>query len=182
MKPTTLARIDVWPRPNLAWEGRRRQGLLVAGALRMPCALGRSGPVCAKREGDGASPVGSFALVQAFWRPDRIRRPLTRLPLFPIRPKDGWCDAAEDRNYNRPVALPYPASVERMWREDGLYDLVVDIAWNRGPIRKGRGSAIFLHLAREGFRPTEGCVALRRSDASKLLARLGPHTRIVIHR
>lgn len=176
MKSTTLARIDVWPRP-----GCRRQGLLVAGALRIPCALGKTGPVCAKREGDGASPVGSFALLQAFWRPDRMRRPFTRLPLFPIRKSDGWCDAPLDRNYNCPVTLPYPASHERMWREDRLYDLVVDIAWNRGPIRKGRGSAIFLHLARENFKPTEGCVALRRQDALKLLARLGPHTRIVIH-
>lgn len=177
MKPTTLARIDVYPRP-----GCRRQGHVVAGALRMDCALGRAGPVSAKREGDGGSPVGSFALVQAFWRPDRQARPFTRLPLALIRRADGWCDAPADRNYNRPVALPYPASVERMWREDGLYDVVIDIAWNRGPIRKGRGSAIFLHLAREGFLPTEGCVAMRRRDALTLLARIGPRTRMVIHR
>ncbi|KMO27857.1 L,D-transpeptidase catalytic domain protein, partial [Methylobacterium variabile] len=109
------------------------------------------------------------------------RRPATPLPLRPIRPDDGWCDDPRDRRYNQPLTLPAPGiSAERLWRDDGLYDLVIDLDYNRGPIRRGRGSAIFLHVARPGFRPTEGCVALRRPDLVRLLRRLGPATRLTI--
>lgn len=155
----------------------RRRGRIVAGPLVLPCALGRAGPTHDKREGDGATPVGRFRVLQAFYRADRMRRPRTPLPLAPIGAADGWCDDPRDRNYNRPVRLPYPAGHERMQREDGLYDVVLDLAYNRAPIRKGRGSAIFLHCARPGFAPTEGCVAIDPRAVARLLARIGPQTR-----
>ena len=158
----------------------RRRGRLLAGPLALPCALGRSGPTRAKREGDGASPAGRFALLGGFYRADRLRRPRTGLRLVPIRPQDGWCDDPGDRRYNRRVRRPYPASHEALWREDHLYDLVLDIGANRAPIVKGRGSAIFLHFARPGFAPTEGCVAVEPRMAARLLARIGPRTRIAI--
>lgn len=93
---------------------------------------------------------------------------------MPARRDDGWCDAPADRNYNRPVRLPYSASTERMWRSDHLYDLVIILDYNIWPRQRGRGSAIFLHIARDGFQPTEGCIALRRQDLGKLLSRIGP--------
>ncbi|HEX8167564.1 MAG TPA: L,D-transpeptidase family protein [Beijerinckiaceae bacterium] len=158
----------------------RRRGRIVAGPLVLPCALGRSGPTRDKREGDGATPVGRFRALQAFYRADRVRRPRARLPLAPIRADDGWCDDPRDRNYNRPVRLPYPAGHERMARDDGLYDVVLDLAWNRGPVRKGRGSAIFLHCARPGFTPTEGCVAIDPNAIARLLARIGPRTMVEV--
>jgi L,D-peptidoglycan transpeptidase YkuD (ErfK/YbiS/YcfS/YnhG family) len=172
---TTLDAIRVYRSPL-----DRRLGRIVAGPLVLPCALGRSGTAQAKREGDGATPVGRFRVIQALYRADRVRRPRTRLPVSPIRPDDGWCDDPGDRNYNRPVRLPYPAGHERMHRDDGLYDMVLDLAHNRGPIRKGRGSAIFLHCARPGFGPTEGCVAVDPRAVARLLARIGPGTRIEI--
>lgn len=172
---STLSRLVVRRRP-----GDPARGWLAAGGLVLPCALGRSGVTRDKREGDGATPAGRFAPLQAFFRADAGPRPRTTLPLRAIRPSDGWCDAARDRNYNRPVALPYPASAERMMREDGLYDLVVDLSANRRPILKGRGSAIFLHVARTGVQPTEGCIALEKRALAKLLARIGPRTRIVV--
>jgi L,D-peptidoglycan transpeptidase YkuD (ErfK/YbiS/YcfS/YnhG family) len=157
-----------------------RRGRIIAGPLVLSCALGRSGPTRDKREGDGATPIGRFRVLQAFFRTDRVRRPHTRLPLTPIGAADGWCDDPRDRNYNRPVRLPYPAGHERMRRDDGLYDVVLDLAYNRGPIRKGRGSAIFLHCARPGFVRTEGCVAVEPRVIARLLARIGPETRIAI--
>jgi L,D-peptidoglycan transpeptidase YkuD (ErfK/YbiS/YcfS/YnhG family) len=157
-----------------------RRGVLVAGPLALPCALGRAGVTHAKREGDGASPAGRFRLLGAFYRADRLPRPRTRLPVRALRPTDGWCDDPGDRRYNRPVRLPYGARHERMWRDDHVYDVVIDIAWNRGPIVRGRGSAIFLHLARPGFSPTEGCVAVEPRKIARLLERLGPRTRIEI--
>jgi L,D-peptidoglycan transpeptidase YkuD (ErfK/YbiS/YcfS/YnhG family) len=133
-----------------------------------------------KREGDGATPIGTFELRKAFFRADRLRAPRTALRLKATAPADGWCDAIRDRNYNRPVPRPYPASAEAMWRADGLYDLVIVIGYNDRPRVQGRGSAIFMHVAREGFQPTEGCIALRLKDLRKLLAVAGPRTRICL--
>lgn len=158
----------------------RRQGRVHAGWAVMPCALGQAGRRAIKREGDGATPVGTFRPVCVYYRPDRLPRPCTGLPLRALRHDDGWCDAPTDRNYNRPVRHPYPASAEAMWRADHLYDLVLVIDHNRRPRVRGAGSAIFLHLAREGFAPTAGCVALRRPDMIRLIARLRGATRIRI--
>jgi L,D-peptidoglycan transpeptidase YkuD (ErfK/YbiS/YcfS/YnhG family) len=142
--------------------------------------LGRSGRRTLKREGDGATPTGLFRLESIYYRPDRGPRPQTGLPLKIIRPTDGWCDAPADRNYNRSVCHPYPASAEEMWRPDGLYDVVVVLDCNRRPRIRGRGSAIFMHVARPGFKPTEGCIALRRADLVRILAHLKPGARIRI--
>jgi L,D-peptidoglycan transpeptidase YkuD (ErfK/YbiS/YcfS/YnhG family) len=101
------------------------------------------------------------------------------LPLRAISRNDGWCDEACDRNYNRSVRLPYRAHCEEMWRADGLYDLVVVVGYNDAPRIRGKGSAIFIHVAREGFKPTEGCVALTRADLIRLAARLNRATRLV---
>lgn len=122
-----------------------------------------------KREGDGATPIGQWPVRQVFYRADRLPRPRTALPLRRIHRRDGWCDAPADRNYNRPVSHPYPASAEEMWRKDELYDLVVVLGYNDRPRRRGAGSAIFMHVARDDLKPTAGCVALRRADILKVL-------------
>jgi L,D-peptidoglycan transpeptidase YkuD (ErfK/YbiS/YcfS/YnhG family) len=160
--------------------GDRRRGLLAFEGLWAPCALGRSGIRLDKREGDGATPAGRFRLLGVLYRPDRGPRPVTGLPVAAIRPDSGWCDDPADRRYNRPVRLPYPAGHERLWRDDRLYDLVVVIDHNFAPPVKGRGSAVFLHLAAPGFGPTAGCVAMAEPTMRKLLARAGPGTTIAI--
>jgi L,D-peptidoglycan transpeptidase YkuD (ErfK/YbiS/YcfS/YnhG family) len=157
-----------------------RRGVLQAGPFAFACALGRSGVTRRKREGDGASPAAELRPLRLFYRADKAPRPATGLPLRPIRPLDGWCDDARHPRYNQPVTLPFPASHERMWREDGLYDLVVDLDWNRGPRVPGRGSAIFMHVARPGLKPTEGCIALPAPALRRILARIGPSTRIIL--
>lgn len=154
--------------------------MVVCGPLRLPCALGRSGRRVGKHEGDGATPVGCFALRQAFYRADRLGRPRTSLPLVPLHRNDGWCDDQYDRNYNRNVRHPYPASAEHLWRSDHLYDLIVVMGHNDHPRVRGRGSAVFIHVAAAGLQPTEGCIALRRHDLVRLLARLSRGTKIKI--
>ena len=151
-------------------------GLMDIGGRRVRCALGRSGvaPAAAKREGDGASPAGVWPIRRVLWRPDRGPAPTAAFELAPIAPDDGWCDEPSDPAYNRPVRLPYPASAERMWLEEGLYDVVVVLGHNDDPVVPGMGSAIFLHLARADFGPTEGCVALARPDLEALLGRARP--------
>ena len=158
----------------------RRAGWLLVGGLVLPCALGRSGRRAIKREGDGATPLGTFRPLRVLFRADREGRPRTSLPVRRLRPDDGWCDAPADANYNRHVRHPYPGSAEEMWRADHLYDLVVVIDHNQRPRMRNGGSAIFLHLAREGFAPTAGCVALRRADMVRLISRLRRRSRICI--
>jgi L,D-peptidoglycan transpeptidase YkuD (ErfK/YbiS/YcfS/YnhG family) len=159
---------------------RSATGTLICGNLRFRCALGRSGARAVKHEGDGASPRGTFAVREIYYRGDKLLRPHATLPLRRLRPDDGWCDAVGDRNYNRRVRHPYPTSAERLWRSDGLYDLVVVLGYNDRPRVQGLGSAIFMHVAKPGYSPTEGCVALRRPDLEKLLSVIGPRTRIVL--
>lgn len=156
------------------------RGVVAMAGRTLPCALGRSGRKALKREGDGATPCGRFRLEGVYYRADRSPRPRTGLPVRPITRTDEWCDAVGDRNYNRPVRHPYPASAEAMWRSDGLYDVVVVLNYNLKPRLRGRGSAIFLHVARPGFSPTEGCIALRRPDLLRLLSVLGRGARVHI--
>lgn len=148
------------------------RGHVRLGICLYPCALGRTGRRARKREGDGATPVGRWAFRDVFYRPDRVRHPRTGLAVRALEPAQGWCDAPSDRNYNRPVRHPYAASAERLWRGDELYDLVIVLDYNLRPRVKGLGSAIFMHLARPGYRPTEGCIALSRPHLEHLLARL----------
>lgn len=156
-----------------------RRGVLTIANLRVPCTLGRSGIVALKREGDGATPRGRFTIEEVLFNPQRLRRPRTAFKSRPIDARDGWCDDPRDRNYNRPVRHPYPASAERLYRDDGLYDIVVVLSHNMRPRQRGRGSAIFMHVARKDFGPTEGCIALARGDLERILATLRRGTRIV---
>jgi L,D-peptidoglycan transpeptidase YkuD (ErfK/YbiS/YcfS/YnhG family) len=126
-----------------------------------------------KREGDGATPAGAWRVRGVLYRADRVRHPRTALAIQPMRRDDGWCDAPADRNYNRLVKHPYPGSAERLWRADGLYDVLVVLDYNERPRVRGGGSAIFVHVARPDYAPTEGCIALARRHLERLLERLG---------
>jgi L,D-peptidoglycan transpeptidase YkuD (ErfK/YbiS/YcfS/YnhG family) len=161
-------------------SGDRARGILRAGNAAFPVALGRSGILANKFEGDGGTPRGRFRLKRLWWRKDRITRPQTALPTRPIRPEDAWSEDPEDRRYNRPVLRLAGEPGDRLTRSDDLYDLIIEIDHNDRPRVAGRGSAVFIHVARDGFRPTAGCVALRRNDLFRLLERLGPRTWIRI--
>lgn len=155
-------------------------GRLAAGGAQVPCSLGRSGRRVGKREGDGATPIGSWRLTEVLYRADRVPRPRSAVPIRSLRPDDGWCDAVGDRNYNRHVRHPYPSSAERLWRDDHVYDLIVVMTHNRVPRVQGRGSAVFVHLARPDNTPTEGCIALEERDLRRLLAHCSRRTRVVV--
>jgi L,D-peptidoglycan transpeptidase YkuD (ErfK/YbiS/YcfS/YnhG family) len=145
-------------------------GLLRFRGETLRCALGAGGIRADKQEGDGATPLGLLPIRRVLFRADRGARPATALPAELIAPDDGWCDDPGHADYNRQVRLPHPARHERLWREDAVYDVIGVLGWNDAPVRRGRGSAIFLHLARPGLPPTEGCVALPGADLRRLLA------------
>ena len=170
-----LKAIDVRAAPGI-----RTRGVLRAGPLAWPVALGRGGILANKREGDGGTPRGTFRPVRLWWRADRNPRPATALPVRRITASDAWCEAPADRRYNRPIRVPVGQPGDRLGREDHLYDFIIEIDHNTRPRIAGRGSGVFLHLANPGLAPTAGCVAMPRGRLRQLLKNLGPYTRICI--
>jgi L,D-peptidoglycan transpeptidase YkuD (ErfK/YbiS/YcfS/YnhG family) len=175
MADPVISLIRVRTRP-----GTRTKGILSAGPFRFPVSLGRGGVRADKREGDGGTPRGTFRLVRLWWRKDRHARPQTRLPLRPIRPEDAWIEDPADRRYNRHMRRAPGEPGDRLKRDDHLYDFIIEIDHNTRPRVAKRGSAVFIHAARDGFAPTAGCVGLELKTLKRLLARLGPKTRIEI--
>ena len=164
-----------------AAPGTRTRGVLTAGALAFPVALGRGGILANKREGDGGTPRGRFRLRQLWWRADRMPKPATLLPARPIGPQDAWCEDPADRRYNQAIRVAPDRTGDRLRRADQLYDLIIEIDHNTRPRVARRGSAVFIHVARPGLTPTAGCVAMPKPRLRQLLARLGPSSRIIIH-
>ena len=144
-------------------------GVLAFAGTKLRAALGRSGVRAQKQEGDGATPAGLLPLRRVLYRADRIARPRTVVPVMPLAPHDGWCDEPGHADYNRPVRLPHDGRHESLWRSDGVYDLIGILGWNDAPVVRGMGSAIFLHVARPDFAPTEGCIALALPDLRSVL-------------
>jgi L,D-peptidoglycan transpeptidase YkuD (ErfK/YbiS/YcfS/YnhG family) len=175
-KPALLRRLRVTSLP-----GRRMQGRLSAGTNVIRCALGPAGIVAAKREGDGATPKGRFAILYGRFRPDQKLRP-GMLNMAPQRRDDGWSDDIRSGQYNRPVRLPQRLSHEAMWRKDHLYDVVFVLDYNIRPRVISRGSAIFFHLAKPDYAPTAGCVAISAADMRRLLPRLSRRATIIIEK
>lgn len=139
------------------------------------CAIGKGGladPPSTKREGDGKTPVGTYRLTTLYYRADRVERPITGLPLRIVQPDDLWCDDQDHPMYNRPVAAPFAASAEKMWRTDHAYDLCAVLDYNLFPAIAGAGSAIFVHLpAAQGgeLTPTEGCIRIDEATFRALI-------------
>jgi L,D-peptidoglycan transpeptidase YkuD (ErfK/YbiS/YcfS/YnhG family) len=159
---------------------RPTRGTLTCGGASYPCALGRSGVTTDKKEGDGATPAGTFPLRRVFFRAEQLDWPQTKLPVAPIDPNDGWCDAPQSPSYNQLVRMHFPDSAEYLWRDDHVYDLIVVIGYNDAPVVPGKGSAIFMHIAQPDYAPTEGCVALSRDDLVRIVNQLDATSLITI--
>ena len=144
------------------------------------CSLGKGDVTTDKQEGDGATPLGTFKLREVFYRPDRLKQPKTSLPVSPLRPEDGWSDDPNQRDYNKKIALPHPGRSEDLWRKDAIYDVIVVIGYNDSPPQKAKGSAIFMHVAKQDYSPTEGCVALKQADLLEILETLTADSQIEI--
>lgn len=174
-KPAYFSSITVARAPM-----ERSKGILSAGNRQFPCALGRSGITAGGFEGDGATPAGNYKFLEAWYRSDReILRP-SGLTINRITRDSGWCDAPVDRNYNRAVKLPYPASHEKMCREDRLYDWCLVFDHNMSKRSHNLGSAVFFHIAQENLAPTEGCIAIQPQDMRWIVGHIGTSTRLII--
>lgn len=165
---------------DLVVKRRKSAWCAQLGDQAWPCAVGKGGIIGEKREGDGATPVGCWPMRRVLFRPDRVSAPVTVLPVAPLSPEDGWCDDPGDVHYNQAVRLPYAGRHERLWRDDGLYDILVVLGHNDSPPVAGCGSAIFLHVAGPGYAPTEGCVALAMPDLLTVLQTIDPDSCVCI--
>ncbi|MBL4870980.1 MAG: L,D-transpeptidase family protein [Robiginitomaculum sp.] len=155
---------------------------LSIGSKVYACAIGKKGtiPFEQGREGDGKTPLGMYPLRYGLYRNDRISLPACPLEFHIIGENDGWCDAAIDPAYNRPVHLPYPASAEKLYKDSHVYDIIIVLGHNDNPPIADLGSAIFLHIARPNYAPTEGCIAISQTDMLSLLPKLTRDTCIDI--
>ena len=162
--------IEVFPPDTLIWFHQTCH-----------CVLGWGGVCANKYEGDGVTPVGRWPLRSVYYRPDRIGKPKTLLPTQALKPEDGWCDDPKNAAYNQHIKKPFAASYEDLWREDGIYDLIVVLGHNDSPPQPDKGSAIFMHVVQPDLSPTEGCIALALDDLVEILKSSGPETAIVIH-
>jgi L,D-peptidoglycan transpeptidase YkuD (ErfK/YbiS/YcfS/YnhG family) len=153
-------------------DANKPRGVLVANGKRYECVLGSEGCLAAddKVEGDGKTPLGHFPIRYAYYRADRMERPASDLDLIALSPEMGWCDDVGHSDYNKAIIKPFDASHENLWREDHVYDLIIVIGHNDDPVVVNRGSAVFIHIAREGYIPTRGCIALAKSDLIEVLA------------
>jgi len=175
-----IAQLIVTKKAKICRDASFPQGHLRAGLLNLSCTLGRTGISHSKHEGDGATPAGRWPLLFGFYRADHMPRPRAYTQLEAIKQDLGWCDEPSSPLYNRPVRLPFEPSHEDMWRDDGLYDLVIVLGQNLKVRHKGGGSAIFMHCARPDFTPTAGCVALQPQDFRRLLPRLSKKTVLIV--
>jgi L,D-peptidoglycan transpeptidase YkuD (ErfK/YbiS/YcfS/YnhG family) len=163
---------------NLEYRG----GYLYWPSGRARAAAGIGGVRSDKKEGDGATPAGTFYLPFGMYRQDRIKLPMTDFPMIPLEQSYAWVSDPRDLNYNKLVKLPYPSVTEKLWRNDGIYDLILVVGYNFNPIRPGAGSAIFLHISRPNFSPTSGCIAVKRSILLKLITILGTDSTLTIRK
>ena len=161
-------------------DGNGWRARAAGAAQSWPCAIGRGGVTQDKREGDGATPLGRWPLREVLYRPDRLAAPETALGVQPLSPDMGWCDDPEHPDYNRLIRRPSSARHETLWRHDRVYDVIVVLGYNDSPVVPGLGSAIFLHVARPRFEPTEGCVALRQADLLGYLGYAGPGDAVIV--
>ena len=153
---------------------------LIYGDYKVKCAIGKRGISSSKKEGDLTSPRGKFKIKGLFYRKDRIKKLKTKLKKIPIIKNMGWCDDPRSKQYNKLVKLPYSQTTEKLYRKDNIYDLILVLNYNMNPVKKNKGSAIFIHVAKKKMTPTKGCVAVNKIELLKLLKLIKKKTLIKI--
>ena len=158
-----------------------KSGYLKFKNLKFKCALGKAGVGKKKIEGDNITPKGTFGIVKIYYRSDRIKKIYSKIKLFKIKNKMGWCDDPNSKKYNQLIKLPSKYTHEKLYRKDNIYDLVIVLNYNMIPIIKNKGSAIFIHVAKKNYKKTAGCVALKKKHLLKLIENIKNKTKIIIN-
>ena len=153
---------------------------LTYGQNKVKCAIGKRGIGLKKKEGDLITPIGQYKIKYILYRKDRIKKIQTKLRKIVIKRNMGWCDDPKSKNYNKLINLPFNYSYEKLFKKENAYDIILVLNYNMRPIKKNKGSAIFIHIAKKNYKKTEGCVAIKKSDLLKILKKIKKNTKVKI--
>ena len=154
--------------------------LLLYKGYKLKCAIGKSGIINSKKEGDLATPKGTFKLGLLYYRKERNKSIKSKIKMRIIKKNMGWCNDSRSKKYNQEIHFPFKYGAEKLYRKDKIYDIFINIKYNHSPIVKRKGSAIFLHLANKKYQPTKGCIAILKKDFLKILPLINKNTKISI--
>ena len=156
-------------------------GLIKYKNFKFRCALGKAGMGEKKREGDNVTPTGTFKIVKIYYRSDRIKKISSKFRTIEITKNMGWCDDPNSKNYNQLINLPSKYGHEKLFKKNNIYDIIVVLNYNMKPVVKNKGSAIFIHVAKKNYQPTQGCIALKKNDLLKILSKINKNIKIKIN-
>ena len=157
-----------------------KKHLLLYKDYKLKCAIGKSGIISTKKEGDLATPKGTFELGTFYYRKDNNKPLKCKIKKKIIKEKMGWCNDSKSKKYNQEISFPFKYGAEKLYRKDKIYDLFINIKYNFSPVIKEKGSAIFLHITDGKYKPTKGCVAIAKKDFLKILPLINNKTKISI--
>ena len=158
----------------------KKSGYLKYKNFKFRCALGKNGIKKKVKEGDNITPIGIFKITRIYYRHDKIKKIKTSIKKIKIKKNMGWCDDPKSNFYNQQIRLPNKFNYEKLYRNDRIYDLLAVLNYNTNPVIKNKGSAIFIHIAKNNYEPTAGCIAVKKGDLIKLLQRIKKNTKIKI--
>jgi L,D-peptidoglycan transpeptidase YkuD (ErfK/YbiS/YcfS/YnhG family) len=158
-----------------------KSGLIKYKSFKFRCALGKAGIGEKKREGDNVTPTGTFKIVKIYYRSDRIKKIASKFRAIEITKNMGWCDDPNSKNYNQLINLPSRYGHEKLFKKNNIYDIIVILNYNMKPVIKNKGSAIFIHVAKKNYQPTQGCVALKKNNLLKLISKINKNIKIKIN-
>ena len=147
---------------------------------KLKCSVGKSGITNKKKEGDNKTPRGKFRFKYILYRKDRIINLITKLKTVKIKKNMGWCDDVESKYYNQLIKIPFKHSYEKLWLRENIYDIILVLNYNMDPVIKNKGSAIFLHIAKNKYQPTKGCISISKSNIKLLVNKLSLKSKLII--
>ena len=158
-----------------------KSGYLKYNDIKFKCALGKSGIGKKRIEGDNITPKGTFKIIKIYYRKDRIKKINSVFKIIEIKKNMGWCDDPESKKYNQLIKLPSKYRHEKLFRNDRIYDLMIVLNYNMSPVIKNKGSAIFIHIAKNNYNKTKGCIALKKKDLIEIVTKIKRDTKIIIN-
>ena len=155
---------------------------LTYNQYKVKCAVGKRGVNLKKKEGDFITPIGQYKIKYILYRKDRIKKIQSKLRKVVIKKNMGWCDDPKSKKYNKLINFPYDYSFEQLFKKENIYDIILILNYNMNPVKKNKGSAIFIHIAKKNYKKTQGCVAVKKSDLIKILKEIKINTKVMIER
>ena len=155
---------------------------LIYNQYKVKCAVGKRGIGLKKKEGDFITPIGQYKIKYILYRKDRIKKIQSKLRKVVIKKNMGWCDDPKSKRYNKLISSPCSYSYEQLFKRENIYDIILVLNYNMYPIKKNKGSAIFIHVAKKDYKKTKGCVAIKKSDLLKILKEIKINTEVKIER